>query len=159
MKPSEMTDEQLVRAVAEEVMGWKPPKTKPVGRYVQVLEDEDLKIGKVIGWRSENGKFYDNKEWDDYHYWRDSDGEIVKIDGRYQYGRLDFYPLTNANHRDMVVEAMRTKGWWCRTLTMTISYEVEFYESKRTSGYSWDDNLGRATCEAALEAVRGGDAK
>lgn len=120
-----MTDQELVRLVAEKVMEWR---VEPAEAISLGLNDEDIEE-------------YCHKP----EYWFDEQNKARTL--------KMFQPLTNANHRDMVVEAMRTKGYWCRVLVLPTKIDVEFYQPDGNSGHDYHDDTGHAVCLAALEAV------
>lgn len=108
-----MTDEELVREVAEKVMEWDK-----------------------AGW---NGQRY--TRW------------LPRKPPSYEIGAWN--PLTDANHRDMVVEKMREKGW---------SYQIEegpyilsrcrFFKVGKHLDWVNNNDLGHAVVLATLAAVK-----
>ena len=80
-----------------------------------------------------------------------------------RYSPLLFNPITDANHRDMVEQAMFEKGWsfGCERLSMENEYIARFFKYTKP-GWIWiwkqgmDPNKGRAVllaAKAVLEAV------
>lgn len=122
MKPSEMTDEQLIEAVLTEVLEYQEGVhyTKPIyGSTGQYTDFYLLQNGRVTySWRL-----------DDPYHWM------------------------------MVVEKMREKGWITRIDIFSHAIEIQFYNRRGPAFCETNESIGRAICEAALEAVRGGDAK
>ena len=115
-----MTDEKLVRAVAEEVMGWKSlgPNTVP-----DAYQDGD-------------GEIYNTVELTCFH--------------------KHFFPIIDAKSWMMVVERMMELGYgidignrW-REWSVDLSHNTDADKSV----IERDENIGRAICLAALEAVR-----
>jgi hypothetical protein len=132
-----MTDAELVRAVAIEVMGWV------------IIEDRQIEYPIRVG----NGKeeLFELKCEPEYY---DEKGPV--------YSEKHWNPLTNANHRDMVVEAMREKGWECMesnepsfSSIMEGSFLAKFVNRFDEIFTCLGKTRGRAVCLAALEAVRG----
>jgi len=115
-----MTDEELVREVAEKVMEWDK-----------------------AGW---NGQRY--TRW------------LPRKPPSYEIGAWN--PLTDANHRDMVVEKMREKGWvveinnyigWNNNRPNAWAVRFKKYQEPNQP-YAANINLGHAVVLAALAAVK-----
>ena len=71
-------------------------------------------------------------------------------------GEMDgkiYFPLENANHRDMVVEQMRELGWYCKITYYKYIVEVEFWKVRGNSYVESHDEPGYAVCLAALKAL------
>lgn len=90
---------------------------------------------------------------------------IGHMDGHNE-DKVAFSPLTNANHRDMVVERMRELGWYVFITDEPSHFphseegqlgdwSCEFSGKPREVYESVHKNLSRAVLEAALMAVRG----
>lgn len=116
--PHEMTDEKLIRAVAEDVMGGRE------NNYF-FSEEHGLAFGPIPN--------------DPQH-------------------RLQVWnPLTNANHRDMVVGRLHELGWYAEFNNRVPSgtWSIRLYKYQEPNNpVAINGNLGRAVCEAALEATK-----
>jgi len=116
-----MTDQELIYAVAVEVMGWEwSDKAKAF-----IVPDPD------------------GSGWSQY---------------------IDWNPLTNANHRDMVVEHFTDQGYIVDLtyIPMTDRWECRLSEPPATQSGDWwlvanesAPTQGHAVCKAAWEAVGG----
>ena len=125
---SKLTDEELVYAVAQEVMGWH---IVPAVEYEYLVTEYSRKVILPPQY------FYGEKHVGSPECWQ---------------------PIKDANHRDMVVERIRTLGWTFRIWAYSYGeYRVHFGDdtaARRESCHAVSNNLGRAVCEAAIEAVR-----
>jgi hypothetical protein len=92
------------------------------------------------------------------YYWCNAEGYNLNIDR--VATPSNWRPLTNANHRDMVVERMRELGWYIsieptpdRYLATILLYGID--ETVSAIGGEKHKKPGHAVCLAALKAVRG----
>ena len=90
---------------------------------------------------------------------KDKDGWLHITDPNFNGVAPDvFWPLTNADHRDMVVEAMREKGWNCLSDNAERKWYVKFVRHGKVPKDSFNESKGHAVClaaEAALDAMNG----
>ena len=114
-----MTDEELIEAIATEVMGWEH------------------------GIKNQPDTYYEG-------FWFKDSKRIIH--------KETWQPLTDANHRDMVVEEMIAKGFTLklgRGLTVQGLLTWARFTKEPYSSYHHDKNTGHAVCLAARDAMRG----
>jgi hypothetical protein len=121
-----ISDEELINAVAVEVMGWQR-------KYIEVpFFVPDSFINKTV-MRS---------------FW--FDGEINEI------STIQFDPITNANHWMRIVEKMRELGFYLCFDALKTGYGARFwlYGLEPTPlTYISDRDPGKAVCLAAIDAI------
>lgn len=89
------------------------------------------------------------------------------VTGEFMMPVTDWDPLDDANHRDMMAQAMERAGWFWQMRHDVHSTHAEFWRRAEMSrragqqsvpcvpyGYARADSLGIAVCRAALAAVR-----
>ena len=145
MEHKEMTDEQLEKWAAENVMGWE---YIIVGYYGTDDETERMRELKV---------WFDRVGIDSVgHYY-------INVKNDFWIPEVEWNPPTDLNQAFMVVKKMREDGYSLLRLTQipkdeSDNFEAIFYLDKSTSAKTWgafDKNPARAILMAAREAVAG----
>src|SRR5574343_140195 len=135
MKPSEMTDTELIHAVATEVMGWhKGYGSTPADAPIWLDAD-----GKYAG-------FYVLCKSPYTTNWKAWIRELM------------WTPLTDMNHLWMVVERMRELEWSINIDDISGEWKVYFHRClyfDPIQKVAINSSLSHAILEAALEAVTG----
>lgn len=129
-----MTDEELIMAVAQEVMGWTANQNLSVDADLHITGDGRLWwYGSYTQQKQYSYTLATSEEWN---------------------------PLLNANHWMMVVGRMRELGWeftmYYGTDKDGLIDEWACFEKDNFSSKIYGSPIGHAVCEAALKAVRHG---
>lgn len=134
MGGSILKDEELIKAVALEVMGWEYIKWEDFIRRTSSRSIDPV-YAPLMTWITKDG--------------------LV--------GEPNFNPLTNLNHAFMVVERMRELGfavslcnpWFDGASIERKEWSASFFTEKNAI-HGRNQNIGHAICLAALKAVRNG---
>lgn len=173
-KLNNMNDDELTRRVAEEVMGldWKEILNE---NELEVIKNEDTPSWTIYHKDKEiaiYGLLYANEygiNWIETDRIRSStllayseEEMLSKLKDIYnEYHKLNFSPLTNLAHLQMVEDEMIKRkypillGWSPRTKLWSVTIHVDLMSE---SGIREEDkSKARALLLAALEAVSGGE--